>query len=145
MPLAGKTGTSQNYSDAWFIGYNPNIVIASRVGANSPNIHFNNGNGSGSKLALPLVAKTLKKVDLIEKYNKAFTTPSDTILSTLDCDDFKTKSDFEKFFDLFKKKSKNFKKSQEKTERKKSKESIFNRIFKGKNKRKVDSTSLNKI
>ncbi len=38
MPLAGKTGTSQNYSDAWFIGYNPNIVITSRVGANSPSL-----------------------------------------------------------------------------------------------------------
>ena len=43
LPLAGKTGTSQNYSDAWFIGYNPEIVIATRVGASSPAIHFKSG------------------------------------------------------------------------------------------------------
>ncbi len=62
LPLAGKTGTSQNYSDAWFVAYNPSIVIATRVGASSPSIHFNNGSyGAGSKLALPLVALTLKE------------------------------------------------------------------------------------
>jgi penicillin-binding protein 1A len=60
LPLAGKTGTSQNYADAWFAGYNPDLVMVSRVGASSPSIHFNSGvYGSGSKLALPLVALTL--------------------------------------------------------------------------------------
>ena len=54
LPLAGKTGTSQNYADAWFLAYNPNLVLATRVGASLPAIHFNNGkNGSGSTLALP--------------------------------------------------------------------------------------------
>ncbi|MDZ7634711.1 MAG: penicillin-binding transpeptidase domain-containing protein [Bacteroidales bacterium] len=62
IPLAGKTGTSQNYADAWFAAFNPALVIVSRVGASTPAIHFNSGsNGSGSALALPLVALTLKK------------------------------------------------------------------------------------
>jgi membrane carboxypeptidase/penicillin-binding protein len=64
IPLAGKTGTSQNYADAWFAAFNPGIVIVSRVGASTPSIHFNNGSyGSGSALALPLVAMTLRKVE----------------------------------------------------------------------------------
>ena len=61
IPLAGKTGTSQNYADAWFAAFNPGLVIVSRVGASTPAVHFNSGRyGSGSALALPLVAMTLK-------------------------------------------------------------------------------------
>ena len=53
FPLAGKTGTSQDYSDAWFAAFNPKLVIVSRAGASSRAIHFNNGSyGSGSALAL---------------------------------------------------------------------------------------------
>ena len=53
FPLAGKTGTSQDYSDAWFAAFNPGLVIVSRAGASSRAIHFNSGsNGSGSALAL---------------------------------------------------------------------------------------------
>ncbi|MBR9860609.1 penicillin-binding protein [bacterium] len=58
--IAGKTGTSQNYADAWFIAYNSSMVLASRVGASTPQIHFSTGSGSGSALALPLVGHTLK-------------------------------------------------------------------------------------
>ncbi|MFA6128174.1 MAG: transglycosylase domain-containing protein [Bacteroidales bacterium] len=65
FPWAGKTGTSQNYSDAWFGAFNPKLVMVTRVGAATPAIHFNHGsNGSGSTLALPLVARTLKKTEL---------------------------------------------------------------------------------
>ena len=61
LPLAGKTGTSQNFADAWFAAYNPSIVIVSRAGASIPAVHFNSGaNGSGSALALPLVALTMR-------------------------------------------------------------------------------------
>ena len=43
FPLAGKTGTSQDYSDAWFAAFNPGLVMVSRAGASSRAIHFNNG------------------------------------------------------------------------------------------------------
>lgn len=46
--LAGKTGTAQNYSNAWFMAYTPNLIIGTWVGARSPEIHFQNGLGSGS-------------------------------------------------------------------------------------------------
>ncbi|MEA3435736.1 MAG: transglycosylase domain-containing protein, partial [Thermodesulfobacteriota bacterium] len=52
--LAGKTGTAQNYSNAWFMSYTPNLVIGTWVGARSPEMHFNSGLGSGSALALPI-------------------------------------------------------------------------------------------
>lgn len=53
--LAGKTGTTQNQADGWFIGYNPHIVVGIRVGANDRNIHFNSTRlGQGAHTALPI-------------------------------------------------------------------------------------------
>lgn len=138
LPLAGKTGTSQNYADAWFVGYNPNLVMVSRVGATSPKIHFYNGTGAGGSLALPLVARTLYRVQnntiLRKKYAEKFPSLPEELIAELDCDDFKEKTSFENFFDLFKKKSKNFDKEQEKNERKNNKESFFKKVFKRKKK-----------
>ncbi|MGB8359692.1 MAG: transglycosylase domain-containing protein [Bacteroidales bacterium] len=107
IPLAGKTGTSQNYADAWFAAFNPRLVIVSRVGASSPAIHFNSGsNGSGSALALPLVAMTLKKAESNPELLKELSTPFPDLPAelqgALDCPDFREKTFFDKLFDLFK-------------------------------------------
>lgn len=138
MPLAGKTGTSQNYADAWFVAYNPNLVMVSRVGAASPKIHFSNANGAGSKLALPLVAYTLNAVEntkaLQQKYVANFPEISSNLAEELDCEDYKEKTGLDNFFDLFKKKETNFKKAQEKAVRKQENESFFKNIFKRKKK-----------
>ncbi|MCK7538265.1 MAG: hypothetical protein MZV63_48580 [Marinilabiliales bacterium] len=106
IPLAGKTGTSQNYADAWFAAFNPALVIVSRVGASSPAIHFNSGsNGSGSALALPLVALTLKKAEanpeLMKLINKPFPELPPELSGLLDCPDFREKSFFDKIKDIF--------------------------------------------
>ena len=108
LPLAGKTGTSQNYADAWFAAFNPKLVIVSRVGASTNAVHFNNAtNGSGSSLALPLVALTLKKVQmdqvLSEQLIKPFPDLPPELKSMLDCPDFKKDNIIDKIFDLFKK------------------------------------------
>jgi penicillin-binding protein 1A len=122
MPLAGKTGTSQDYTDAWFVGYNPDLVMVSRVGCNSPKIHFNNGLGAGSSLALPLVAKTLKQIELDSELNKLYTSKfkalSDEDFYNLECEDYKERTAIENFFDLFKSNEKSFEEEQERTERK---------------------------
>lgn len=135
LPLAGKTGTSQNYSDAWFIGYNPDIVIATRVGASSPSIHFTSGAyGSGSRLALPLVALTLQKAQrdktLKKDVNTYFKPLSSEIAKALDCPDFKEDSGMEKLFDSFRSdKTTEKKKTRKGKKKKKKKKGLFNRIF----------------
>jgi penicillin-binding protein 1A len=138
LPLAGKTGTSQDYADAWFIAYNPKLVIATRVGASYPSIHFSNGsNGSGSRLALPIVAKTLQKVQNNSNLRRSMFEPFDELLvayqDALACDDFMEDSDFERFFEgVFKNENTTFEKESKKAERKakkKNKKSFFKRIF----------------
>jgi len=106
IPLAGKTGTSQNYADAWFAAFNPGLVIVSRVGASSPAIHFYSGsNGSGSALALPLVALTLKKAEadpeLMKQINTPFPELPPELSGLLDCPDFREKSFFDRIIDIF--------------------------------------------
>jgi len=108
LPMAGKTGTSQNYADAWFAAYNPKLVIASRVGASYPSVHFTSGkNGQASILALPLVAMTLKKVQedkvLVKQLNSYFPSLPPELASALDCPDFKEDDIIDKFKDFFKK------------------------------------------
>jgi penicillin-binding protein 1A len=132
LPLAGKTGTSQNYADAWFAAFNPKLVIVSRVGASTNAIHFNNGSfGSGSALALPLVALTLKKVQmnpvLTEQLINPFPDLSPELKSALDCPDFKEDNIIDKFFDLFQKKKTYFDNESDKAKPKKR--SFLKRLF----------------
>ena len=132
LPLAGKTGTSQNYADAWFTAFNPKMVIVTRVGASSQAIHFNDGsNGSGSTLALPLVALTLKKVQLnktlMEKLIIPFPDLPPELVRALDCPDFKEKNLLDKFLGLFQKKKMTFDKGVDKAKQKKR--TFFQRIF----------------
>jgi penicillin-binding protein 1A len=132
LPVAGKTGTSQNYSDVWFIAFNPRLVIASRVGASSRAIHFNNGSyGSGSTLALPLVALTLKKIQdnklLAEQLIVPFSDLPPELKGALDCPDFKDKNLLDKFINLFQNKKAPFDKEINKPKQKKK--GFFRRLF----------------
>ncbi|MCB0631756.1 MAG: transglycosylase domain-containing protein [Saprospiraceae bacterium] len=62
-PIAGKTGTSQNHADGWFIGYNPHLVSGVWVGGDSPLVRFRNfENGQGAASALPIWAYYMKEV-----------------------------------------------------------------------------------
>jgi penicillin-binding protein 1A len=123
MPLAGKTGTSQDYSDAWFAAFNPKLVIVSRAGASSRAIHFNSGsNGSGSALALPLVALTLRKIQqdasLKNHLIASFPDLPPELSDALDCPDFKEKNLFDKIIDIFEKDKKPYEAADKKGERK---------------------------
>jgi penicillin-binding protein 1A len=107
-PWAGKTGTSQNYSDAWFGAFNPRLVMVARVGASTPAIHFNQGsNGSGSALALPLVARTLKKAELDralkEELITAFPALPAGLQGALDCPDYRDETFMDKVRSIFEK------------------------------------------
>lgn len=63
MPLGGKTGTTQRNSDAWFIGFSPEIVAGCWVGGDERSIHFNStALGQGASLALPVFGLFMQKV-----------------------------------------------------------------------------------
>ena len=142
--LAGKTGTAQNYSDAWFVAYTPDIVIGTWVGARSQDVHFMGGLGSGSVLALPIAGSILLDIEsnntLRQKYLTDFEIQNQT-RSLLDCDPYYQKG-FMGFINRARDKSEEegYQKvdtiqEEETGEKKKSGiRRFFDRIFKGKKK-----------
>ena len=61
--IAGKTGTTNNNSDAWFMGITPTLVNACWVGGDDRDIHFNTMfYGQGASMALPIFALYMQKV-----------------------------------------------------------------------------------
>ena len=63
MPIAGKTGTTQNHSDGWFIGTTPVLTAGVWTGAELRSIHFRTlQSGQGANLALPIWGWFFKKV-----------------------------------------------------------------------------------
>lgn len=131
-PFAGKTGTSQNYSDAWFAAFNPKLTIVARAGASTPLIHFNNNSyGTGSKLALPLVALTLKQTESDPETKNQFIAPfrmlPPDLAGALNCPDFKKDNFIDKLIDLFRDKEIKF--DEETGRTKKKRKSLFEIIF----------------
>jgi penicillin-binding protein 1A len=63
MPIAGKTGTTQNHSDGWFIGTTPQLTAGVWTGADLRSIHFADiATGQGANMALPVWGYFMKKV-----------------------------------------------------------------------------------
>jgi penicillin-binding protein 1A len=61
--MAGKTGTTQNQSDGWFIGMAPKLTAAAWVGGENRSIHFDQlGMGAGGNMSLPIYAEFLRRV-----------------------------------------------------------------------------------
>ena len=60
--IGGKTGTSNNYTDAWFVAITPRLVCGAWVGGQYRQIHFRSAQGQGSRAALPIVGSFLRKV-----------------------------------------------------------------------------------
>jgi penicillin-binding protein 1A len=60
--MAGKTGTTSNYSDAWYIGMSQNLVSGVWVGGDDRSIHFRGTMGEGSSVALPIFGRYMELV-----------------------------------------------------------------------------------
>lgn len=61
---AGKTGTSQDYADGWFMGYTPDLVAGVWIGAETPTIHFRTSYyGQANHTALPVWGQFFRKLD----------------------------------------------------------------------------------
>ncbi len=62
-PMGGKTGTTNNNSDGWFMGFTPSLVSGVWVGGEDRAIHFDNmAEGQGASMALPIFALYMQKV-----------------------------------------------------------------------------------
>lgn len=62
-PMGGKTGTTNNNSDGWFMGFTPSLVSGVWVGGEDRAIHFDNlAEGQGASMALPIYALYMQKV-----------------------------------------------------------------------------------
>ena len=84
--FGGKTGTSNNHSDAWFIGTTPKLVVGAWVGGEYRCIHFRTGElGQGNRTALPICGYFLKSVlddPQFKQYHAKFTIPQDADLTS---------------------------------------------------------------
>lgn len=90
--FGGKTGTSNNHADAWYIGVTPKLVGGVWVGGEFPCIHFRTGAlGQGGKAALPIFGDFIKKVlhdKRFGKYKAKFPEPKGLDPSLWSCSDY---------------------------------------------------------
>jgi len=85
-PIAGKTGTTQNNSDGWFMGITPDLVTGVWVGGDDRSIRFRNMSlGQGANMALPIWALFMKRV-YADKTLKISTADFDRPLKPLSVD-----------------------------------------------------------
>ncbi len=121
--FAGKTGTTQNNSDGWFIGITPNLVTGCWVGADDPRVHFRTTTyGQGAYMALPIVGKFFHKTYNDPKFkslkNSSFRQPEPEMLAMLNKPQYREILDVDKKeFDI----AAIFKNKDDKTELKESK------------------------
>jgi len=91
-PIGGKTGTTQNNSDGWFMGITPELVTGVWTGAEDRAIHFSTTNfGEGANTALPIFALYMQKVyaDPNLKYSKGdFPPPKGGVTTVIDCGEY---------------------------------------------------------
>ena len=97
--FGGKTGTSNNHSDAWFMGVSPKLVAGAWVGGEYRCIHFRTGAlGQGSRTALPICGYFFESVfndPAFEKYHAKFEKPKeiDVSSSQYDCPFYRSHKD----------------------------------------------------
>ena len=88
-PVAGKTGTTQNQSDGWYMGITPDLVTGVWVGCEDRSVHFRTTHlGQGANTALPIWALYMKRVYAdkeINLYTGEFEKPEGKLSIELDC------------------------------------------------------------
>jgi penicillin-binding protein 1A len=95
MEMGGKTGTTQNHSDGWFMGVTPNLVTGIWAGGEDRDIHFDNISlGQGANMALPSFALYMQKIYADEELGitieDTFEKPVNFDIN-MDCQDIKDK------------------------------------------------------
>ncbi|MCL2413302.1 MAG: penicillin-binding transpeptidase domain-containing protein, partial [Bacteroidales bacterium] len=102
MPIAGKTGTTQNHSDGWWVGLTPRLVTGVWVGGEVRSIHFPNLTyGQGARMAMPIWARFMRSIyndETINLYQGPFQAPPG-ITYNFDCDEVGQDDDDPELFD----------------------------------------------
>lgn len=93
VPNGGKTGTTNDYTDGWFMGITPDLVVGVWTGGDDPWIRFTNLNdGQGYRMARPVFQKFIKKIEKDTathfKSNVSFPELSSELFDFTDCDKY---------------------------------------------------------
>ncbi len=91
-PIAGKTGTTQNQSDGWFMGVVPNLTTGVWVGGEDRSVHFSSITyGQGATMALPIWGSYMKKIynDPELDVSKGDFEKPENLSIEVDCDNYK--------------------------------------------------------
>jgi penicillin-binding protein 1A len=98
-PVAGKTGTTQNNSDGWFIGATPDLVTGVWVGAEDRSVRFTyTHDGQGANTALPIWGYYMNKIyadSTLKVSTEDFEKPENPISIELDCDSSEKENTFD--------------------------------------------------
>lgn len=91
--LGGKTGTTQNNSDGWFIGFTPMLVAGVWVGADQPVVRFRSTSlGQGAYMAMPIFGRFIQRVErdaMLANYTSAqFRAVPDELQENMICENF---------------------------------------------------------
>ncbi len=104
-PIAGKTGTTQNNSDGWFMGLTPDLVSGVWTGCEDRACHFKSmAMGQGARMAMPIWAIYMKKLygDPSIKLSRGdFDKPNQPLSVEFDCDKYDSKNEDEDFNENF--------------------------------------------
>lgn len=90
--VGGKTGTTNDYRDGWFMGITPELIVGTWVGGDEQFVRFRSiSDGAGSQMARPFFAEFMKRVEADKKIDfdteARFVVPDETL--ELDCDKHK--------------------------------------------------------
>lgn len=103
-PIAGKTGTTNNQSDGWFMGITPDLTTGVWVGAEERSVHFRTiGLGQGANMALPIWALYMQKIYDDESLGISradFETPIGGLAIETDCEKLEAEKQEEQQKDL---------------------------------------------
>lgn len=122
--IAGKTGTTQNNKDGWFVGITPNLVSVTWAGTDDPRIGFPSTHiGQGANSALPAFALFMQKMNADPQFKEItqanFPAPSATVQMMLNCEPERRDNFLERLFT---------KADSPKRSQKKEKKGLFNKI-----------------
>lgn len=103
IPIAGKTGTTQNQSDGWFMGMVPNLATGVWVGGENRSVHFRGIRyGQGATMALPIWGTYMKKIYAADSLGVSkediFEKPEELSIN-LDCDEINGDTESENLFE----------------------------------------------